>query len=227
MEYPITQAEGDQCCRGRSGTRPGFYERCPISRQWTWSPRRMVLRTPPPSPARLGARRRGHDRARTVGRKPPGQQLLAGQLALPASSEPPGQPLSVGEGRQCGGGPVFLGAARQPCQCRHPRSAGDCAAPLAHVSGVGSPLAPGGGEQLSANRRIGFVVVRFDAAAADLPAGDVKRVVDTAGAFARPGLQVAVGGALRSRMSSRPPRGLPRASGSSPRSWSCCLPSGR
>ena len=67
--------------------------------------------------------------------------------------------------------------------------------PLAHVSGVGSPLAPGGGEQLSANRRIGFVVVRFDAAAADLPAGDVKRVIDTAGAFSRPGLQVAVGGA--------------------------------
>src|ERR1039458_917246 len=67
--------------------------------------------------------------------------------------------------------------------------------PLEHVSGVRSPLAPGGGEQLSADGRIGFVVVRFDAAAADLPAAAVERVIDTARAFARAGLQVAVGGA--------------------------------
>ena len=67
--------------------------------------------------------------------------------------------------------------------------------PLEHVSGVQSPLAPRGGGQLSADRRIGFVVVRFDAAAADLPAAAVERVIDTARAFARAGLQVAVGGA--------------------------------
>ena len=66
--------------------------------------------------------------------------------------------------------------------------------PLGHVSGVRSPLVPGSG-QLSANRRIGFVVVRFDAAAADLPASAVQRVIDTARRSARPGLTVALGGA--------------------------------
>ena len=67
--------------------------------------------------------------------------------------------------------------------------------PLAHVSGVQSPLAPGAGGQLSPGHRIGFVVVHFDATAADLPAGAVWRVINTARSFARPGLQVAVGGA--------------------------------
>jgi RND superfamily putative drug exporter len=67
--------------------------------------------------------------------------------------------------------------------------------PLAHVSGVQSPLAPGAGGQLSPGHRIGFVVVQFDATAADLPARAVWRVIDTARGFARPGLQVAVGGA--------------------------------
>jgi putative drug exporter of the RND superfamily len=67
--------------------------------------------------------------------------------------------------------------------------------PLPHVSGVQSPLAPGGGRQLSPDRRIGFVVVQFDATAADLPASAVRGVIDTADASAHPGLQVAVGGA--------------------------------
>ena len=67
--------------------------------------------------------------------------------------------------------------------------------PLAHVSGVQSPLARGASQQLSADRRIGFVVVHFDATAADLPASAVRRVIDTARSFAGPGLQVAVGGA--------------------------------
>jgi putative drug exporter of the RND superfamily len=67
--------------------------------------------------------------------------------------------------------------------------------PLPHVSGVQSPLAVGGGRQLSPDRRIGFVVVQFDATAADLPASAVRGVIDTADGFAHPGLQVAVGGA--------------------------------
>ena len=67
--------------------------------------------------------------------------------------------------------------------------------PLAHVSSVQSPLAPGAGRQLSRDHRTGFVVVQFDAAAAGLPASAVQRVIDTADRFARPGLQVAVGGA--------------------------------
>jgi RND superfamily putative drug exporter len=67
--------------------------------------------------------------------------------------------------------------------------------PLAHVSGVQSPLVPGASRQLSADHRIGFVVVHFDATAASLPASAVRRVIDTARSFAGPGLQVAVGGA--------------------------------
>src|SRR5215470_11450658 len=67
--------------------------------------------------------------------------------------------------------------------------------PLPHVSGVQSPLASGGGRQLSPGRRIGFVVVQFDATATYLPTSAVRGVIDTADGFAHPGLQVAVGGA--------------------------------
>jgi RND superfamily putative drug exporter len=68
--------------------------------------------------------------------------------------------------------------------------------PLADVSGVQSPLGPGtASRQLSPDRRIGFVVVQFDATAADLPASAVQEVIDTATRFARPSLQVALGGA--------------------------------
>ncbi len=77
--------------------------------------------------------------------------------------------------------------------------------PLAHVSGVRSPLAPGAGGQLSPGGRIGFVVVQFDATAADLPAATVWRVIDTARSFARPGLQVAVGGAPAEQVVSAAP----------------------
>ncbi len=66
--------------------------------------------------------------------------------------------------------------------------------PLANVASVRSPLAPGGRQQLSADDRTGFVVVQFNAVAADLPDASVSRVVAVARSFARPGLQVAVGG---------------------------------
>src|SRR5262249_32736245 len=57
---------------------------------------------------------------------------------------------------------------------------------LPHVSGVQSPLARGAGRQLSPSHRIGFVVVQFDATAADLPASAVRRVIGTAGGFSHP-----------------------------------------
>src|SRR5262249_40404276 len=66
---------------------------------------------------------------------------------------------------------------------------------LPPVSGGQSPLPRGAGGQLSPGHRIGFVVVQFDATAADLPASAVRRVIGTAGGFSHPGLQVAVGGA--------------------------------
>ena len=77
--------------------------------------------------------------------------------------------------------------------------------PLAHVSGVQSPLGPGAGRQLSPDRRTGFVVIQFDAGAAELPAAAVRRVIDTADRFARPGLQVAVEGAPAEQVVSAAP----------------------
>ena len=66
---------------------------------------------------------------------------------------------------------------------------------LPYVSGVSSPFASGGQRQLSADGRTGFAVVQFSQTAASLPDAAVTRVVDSAGGFARPGLQVAVDGA--------------------------------
>jgi putative drug exporter of the RND superfamily len=66
---------------------------------------------------------------------------------------------------------------------------------LPHVSTVDSPLAPGGRRQLSADGRTGFVVVQFDTTAVNLPNSAALDVIHTALGFARPGLQVAVGGA--------------------------------
>jgi putative drug exporter of the RND superfamily len=65
--------------------------------------------------------------------------------------------------------------------------------PLPHVSGVISPLAPGT-RQISADGRIGFIAVQFNETSASLPNSAVSGVVNTALRFARPGLQVAVGG---------------------------------
>jgi putative drug exporter of the RND superfamily len=66
--------------------------------------------------------------------------------------------------------------------------------PLPHVSSVSSPLARGGRHQLSADARTGFAVVQFDMSAVDLPNSAALDVIHTALRFARPGLQVAVGG---------------------------------
>jgi len=66
---------------------------------------------------------------------------------------------------------------------------------LPHVSAVDSPLAPGGRRQLSADNRTGFAVVQFDTTAVNLPNSAALDVIHTALGFARPGLQVAVGGA--------------------------------
>jgi putative drug exporter of the RND superfamily len=67
--------------------------------------------------------------------------------------------------------------------------------PLPDVSGVVSPLSAAGKHQISADGRTGFAVIQFSTTAASLPSSDVSRVVNTALTFARPGLQVAVGGA--------------------------------
>ena len=65
---------------------------------------------------------------------------------------------------------------------------------LPHVTSVRSPLAAGAGGQLSANRRVGFAVVQFDATAEHLPASSVERVIDVARGFSTSGFTVALGG---------------------------------
>jgi len=66
--------------------------------------------------------------------------------------------------------------------------------PLSHVTSVTSPLGAGGQQQLSADGRTGFAVVRFDTTDASLPGSAATGVIDTALRYARPGLKVAVGG---------------------------------
>jgi putative drug exporter of the RND superfamily len=66
---------------------------------------------------------------------------------------------------------------------------------LPDVASVTSPLAAGGQHQLAAGSRTGFAVVQFTVSADNLPGADASSVISTALGFARPGLQVAVGGA--------------------------------
>jgi putative drug exporter of the RND superfamily len=67
-------------------------------------------------------------------------------------------------------------------------------APLAHVTGVQSPLAPGAEHQVSADGRTGFAVVQFDNTSGHLPSASVKRVIDVARSFSHPGFAVSLGG---------------------------------
>jgi putative drug exporter of the RND superfamily len=68
-------------------------------------------------------------------------------------------------------------------------------AKLPHVAGVISPYAgASAGKAISANDQIAFATVVFDEKANNLPKEAAERVVNTARAAARPGLQVELGG---------------------------------
>ena len=66
---------------------------------------------------------------------------------------------------------------------------------LPHVASVSSPFAPGAGNQVSADRRIAYGLVRFDASGDSLPDAAIQRVVTAARLAAGPGFDVQVGGA--------------------------------
>ncbi len=66
--------------------------------------------------------------------------------------------------------------------------------PLDHVRGVQSPLGPGAEHQVSADGRTGFAVVQFDNTSDNLPSAAVKKVIDVARSFSRPGFEVSLGG---------------------------------
>jgi RND superfamily putative drug exporter len=67
-------------------------------------------------------------------------------------------------------------------------------AALPHVTGVRGPFDPGVRGQVSPDGHIAYGVVQFDALADDLAKPVVQRIVDTARAAARPGLEVELGG---------------------------------
>jgi RND superfamily putative drug exporter len=85
-------------------------------------------------------------------------------------------------------GSVLEGAVRSRMSAMFAQVAG-----LPHVTSVISPYA-GSGKAISANRRIAFATVVFDEKANLLPKSAPERVVSTARAAARPGLEVELGG---------------------------------
>jgi putative drug exporter of the RND superfamily len=65
---------------------------------------------------------------------------------------------------------------------------------LPHVAGVTGPFGRGGSSQISADGRIAFATVDFDAQAQDLPSAAVSAVIDTADAARGPNLTVQLSG---------------------------------
>jgi RND superfamily putative drug exporter len=66
--------------------------------------------------------------------------------------------------------------------------------PLPDVSGVRSPLAPGGSQQVSRDGHTAFAVVQFGKTTPHLKASQTKQVIKVARSFAQPGFEVALGG---------------------------------
>ncbi len=77
--------------------------------------------------------------------------------------------------------------------------------PLAHVQSVTGPFSPDGAHQISTHANIAYAVVQFDTTTANLPAGAVHDVINTAQAARRPGFQVALGGAPISSVAAAAP----------------------
>jgi putative drug exporter of the RND superfamily len=67
-------------------------------------------------------------------------------------------------------------------------------AKVPHVSEVASPYADGGAAAISENGEIAYATVQFDTTTEKLETEDIERVMDTAHAASRDGLQVEVGG---------------------------------
>ncbi|MFF0339177.1 MMPL family transporter [Kribbella sp. NPDC004875] len=65
---------------------------------------------------------------------------------------------------------------------------------LPHVASVSDPFSSPGA--MSTDRRTAYATVSLDAAAADMPVADVRTIIHRAQDFARPGVQVEVGGDL-------------------------------
>jgi putative drug exporter of the RND superfamily len=65
---------------------------------------------------------------------------------------------------------------------------------LPHVTGVVSPYAKGGADQVSADGRIAFAQVDFDQQGFDVSQADAKKVISVAQSASTPGLQVELGG---------------------------------
>ena len=66
--------------------------------------------------------------------------------------------------------------------------------PLPNVTGIRSPLAPGGAQQVSADGHTAFAVIQFDKQTPNLNTSHTKHLVQVAQSFAHPGFEVALGG---------------------------------
>jgi RND superfamily putative drug exporter len=97
---------------------------------------------------------------------------------------------------------------------------------LPHVTSVISPFSAAASNQVSKDGHIAFAVVQFDEQADQLPGSAVQKVIDTAQSFQGPAT-LSSSAETRSARSSPRHRGRARASGSPPRSSSCCWHSGR
>ncbi len=74
-----------------------------------------------------------------------------------------------------------------------------------YVASVLSPFSPGGAFQISRDGHIGYLTVRFTASSYALPGPAVKRIINAAESFARPGFRVALGGSPISAVLSASP----------------------
>ncbi|MGA2472863.1 MAG: MMPL family transporter, partial [Acidimicrobiales bacterium] len=77
--------------------------------------------------------------------------------------------------------------------------------PLAHVQSVTGPFSPDGAHQISTHANIAYAVVQFDTTTANLPAGAVRDVINTAQAAQHSGFQVALGGSPISSVATAAP----------------------
>ncbi len=66
--------------------------------------------------------------------------------------------------------------------------------PLPNVTGIRSPLAPGGARQVSADGHTAFAVIQFAKQTPNLNTSQTKHLVDVARSYAHPGFEVALGG---------------------------------
>ncbi|GAA2612040.1 MMPL family transporter [Actinomadura fulvescens] len=97
------------------------------------------------------------------------------------------------------------GSVRDPAVRQRMTTALDQVAKLPHVASVTSPYVEQGAGQVSKDGRTAYAQLTFDAQAQDVPAGDVKKVIETARQARTDGLRVELGGNAIAQAEQPPP----------------------